>query len=616
MSLFVELLRTRPRMLFWTMAVLQAVLWTLVPALFYAAPPGQLPLVLAIGHEFQFGTEFGPPLAFWLAEIAYRLAGITGVYFLSQLCIVLTLWAVFALGRAMVGAPQAVMAVMLMAGIAVFSVPTPEFGPAILATPLWALILLHYWMGATRGTWITWVALGVEAGLLLLTSYAGLILLGLLAVYTAATAFGRAQVETVGPWVAGVAMTAVLFPYLIWLDLSTDIRFLDLATIAGNLRTWGWLVVAVLLSHAGMAILIALGRGMLMASRGTPPEVIRTPTHPAARGFVYFFALTPIVAMGLFALFTRRPENFLASPLVVMSGLAVIIAAGERIRIEHQYLIGYAWVALIVLPPLLVAFAIIFQPWTFAADLRIGRPANEMGQFFGDSFARRTGRPLAVVAGDQALASLVALGAPSRPSLYLEEVPDDRSHVTRQDIADKGAVIIWPATDDAGRPPPAIAREFPDLAVEVPRAFARQYQGRMPLMRIGWGMIRPRTPGNAPDTASPPRPVQPEPQPIPALQTPPASPPQAVPLRRARRLNRSRGRPRRSSRNRRRPSSRSLSRLSRRHRHGGVRGRRRCRTCTRLSDSFRPARPCRGTASRRSRCRPGSAAAAPACRPA
>ena len=155
MSLFVELLRTRPRMLFWTMAVLQAVLWTLVPALFYAAPPGHLPLVLAIGHEFQFGTEFGPPLAFWLAEIAYRLAGIAGVYFLSQLCIVVAFWAVFALGRAMVGAPHAAMAVMLMAGIAVFSVPTPEFGPAILATPLWALMLLHYWMGATRGAWVT-----------------------------------------------------------------------------------------------------------------------------------------------------------------------------------------------------------------------------------------------------------------------------------------------------------------------------------------------------------------------------------------------------------------------------------------------------------------------------
>ena len=132
------------------MAVMQAVLWTLVPTLFYAAPPGQLPLVLAIGHEFQFGTEFGPPLAFWLAEIAYRTAGMSGVYLLSQLCVVVTFWAVFALGRIIVGAPHAVMAVLLMAGIAVFTVPTPEFGPAILAAPLWALILLHYWAGVQR----------------------------------------------------------------------------------------------------------------------------------------------------------------------------------------------------------------------------------------------------------------------------------------------------------------------------------------------------------------------------------------------------------------------------------------------------------------------------------
>ena len=194
------------------------------------------------------------------------LAGMSGVYLLSQLCIVVTFWAVFALGRAMVGAPHAVMAVMLMAGIAVFSVPTPEFGPAILATPLWALILLHYWMGATAG----------RVDLLGRARRRG----GPAAAHhlcradpdrasrrstRLATAFGRAQVETVGPWIAGVAMIAVLFPYLIWLDLSAGISFLDLATIAGNLRTWGWLVVALLLSHAGMAILIALGRGTLIA---------------------------------------------------------------------------------------------------------------------------------------------------------------------------------------------------------------------------------------------------------------------------------------------------------------------------------------------------------------
>ena len=79
------------------------------------------------------------------------------------------------------------MAVLLMAGVAVFSVPTPEFGPAILATPLWALVLLHYWRAAQQGDWIYWVALGLEAGLLLLTTYAGLILVGAALLYTLST---------------------------------------------------------------------------------------------------------------------------------------------------------------------------------------------------------------------------------------------------------------------------------------------------------------------------------------------------------------------------------------------------------------------------------------------
>src|ERR1044072_593367 len=107
-SLFIELLRTRPRALFWAMVATQATLWTLVPALFFTAPPGQLPFTLAVGHEIHLGTAFGPPLAFWLGEIAFRLGGMFGVYLLSQLCIVMTFWAVLLLGRAIAGEVLAV----------------------------------------------------------------------------------------------------------------------------------------------------------------------------------------------------------------------------------------------------------------------------------------------------------------------------------------------------------------------------------------------------------------------------------------------------------------------------------------------------------------------------
>ena len=89
-SIFVELLRSRPSLAIWLAALVQALLWTLVPSLFYAGPPGDVANVLAVGHEFQLGTYLGPPLAFWLAEIVFAVAGMFGVYVLSQVCVVAT----------------------------------------------------------------------------------------------------------------------------------------------------------------------------------------------------------------------------------------------------------------------------------------------------------------------------------------------------------------------------------------------------------------------------------------------------------------------------------------------------------------------------------------------
>ena len=59
-SVFVELLRSRPSLAVWLAAVVQALLWVLVPTLFYAGPPGELANVLAVGHEFQSTSSRKP----------------------------------------------------------------------------------------------------------------------------------------------------------------------------------------------------------------------------------------------------------------------------------------------------------------------------------------------------------------------------------------------------------------------------------------------------------------------------------------------------------------------------------------------------------------------------
>jgi len=114
-----------------------------------------------------------------------------------------------------------------------------------------------------------------------------------------------------------------------------------------------------------------------------------------------------------------------------------------------------------------------------------------MGRFFAESFERRTGAAFAVVAGEPRTAALVALGAPTRPSLYLDATPERTPWVTAADVRRKGAVVVWPNDDTRAQVPAEIAVRFPGLVADVPRAFERMVQGRLPLLRIGWGVARP-----------------------------------------------------------------------------------------------------------------------------
>ena len=146
-SLVVELIRARPRLVVWLVVLLQAGLWLILPVLLYRSPPGDVATLLAFGREYQVGTDLGPPLASWLADIAFRAAGnhVFGVYLLAQICTVVTFLTFYQLARAIVGGQQAVLAVLLSLTVVAFSAPGAEFGPLVLARPLWALLLLHSW---------------------------------------------------------------------------------------------------------------------------------------------------------------------------------------------------------------------------------------------------------------------------------------------------------------------------------------------------------------------------------------------------------------------------------------------------------------------------------------
>jgi hypothetical protein len=498
-SLIVELIRARPRLVVWLAVLLQAAMWLVLPLILYRSPPGDLATVLAFGREFQVGTDLGPPLAFWLADIAFRAAGnhMFGVYLLAQICAVATFWTVYFLARTLVGGQQAVLAVLLTMTVTAFGSAGVEFGPLVLARPLWALLVLHSWQligQDRRNVWFVW---SIEAGLLLLTTTAAPGLLLLVAGFALATARGRRMLMSLDPLYALLVIVVLVLPYLVWLiraDALALPHWPALDDLGARALHWGGLLGGLLLAMSGIVLLVILNSGWFGRKVEEAPIIYRPPVDPLARDFVYYFAIGPALGGSLIAgIFNLDGVTGGTAVALLMWGLAAIVATGDLVYLRRQRLLRMVWALALLAPAFAVISTTLFLPWTTATEVPTSLPAKAIARFFGDSFERRTNQRLRAVAGEPNLASLVSLDN-GRPHLLLDATPERTPWLNTVKFSETGGVVVWRASDTSGTPPPDIAKRFPGLVPEVPRAFEWFVNGRQPLLRIGWAIVRPKNP--------------------------------------------------------------------------------------------------------------------------
>lgn len=504
-SLIVELIRSRPGLVVCVVLLVQATIWLAVPTLLFSSPPGDVATVLAYGREYQVGSALGPPLPFWLADLAFRAAGnhIVGVYLLAQLCFVATFGLLYQIGRATVGGPHAVLAVLLTMAIITFGWPGIEFGPRVMAQPLWAWALLATWHIVGQRRRGGWFALSLAAGLLLLTTRDAWWLLLSLAVFMLASVKGRRQLASFDPLYALLVIAALALPWLIWLlraggaasfVLPRKVDLAGLQTVAVNAS---WLFAFLILSTAAAALLVAMNSrwfDRVRHSRPAGPTISRAGVDPLAKQFVYGFAIAIPVLSALLGAITEPPAvSGGPGVALTMIGLAAVVASGDVIALRRQRTLRMVWAVAIALPALLAFLYVTVVPWIGRVGTSSTLPAATVARFFSESFERRTGRPLPAVAGEPDVAMLVAMG-PSRPHLLLDATPERTPWISAERFAETGGVVVWRATDTAGAPPPDLARRFPGLVPEVPRTFEYLLQGRQTPPRLGWAIVRPKTP--------------------------------------------------------------------------------------------------------------------------
>jgi hypothetical protein len=322
-------------------------------------------------------------------------------------------------------------------------------------------------------------------------------LLLLVAGFAVATARGRRTLMSLDPLFALLVIAVLVLPYLIWLIRADALALLQwpaLSDLSGRALHWAALLGALVLAISGIVLLTVLNSGWFARNPEEAPIIYRPPVDPLAREFVYFFAIAPAIAGSLIAgVFNFEGVAGGAGVALLMSGLAAMVASGDLVHLRRQRLLRSVWAVAILAPALAALAATIFLPWTGNGEVATSLPAKAIANFFGDSFERRTNRPLKAVTGDAQLAALIALDT-GRPHLFFANAPERTPWLNLAKFNETGGVVVWRASDTVGTPPPEIAQRFPGLVPEVPRAFEQLVTGRQPLLRIGWAIVRPKAP--------------------------------------------------------------------------------------------------------------------------
>ncbi len=357
-------------------------------------------------------------------------------------------------------------------------------------------MLLHAWQVIGQGRRNAWFALSIEAGVLLLTTMAAIPLLIMLAIFALATKKGRHALASTDPLFALMVVMVIVLPYAVWLERGDAVTLPPLPQISDieeRLIHWGQMLAGLVFALFGVALLLIFNSRRLNGKPEDAPVIYRPGVAPSGRLFVYVFTVAPILVLSFGAALLGMDQIIGGDGIaLLLVGLAVIVTASDLIYLRRQHVLRSVWLAIMAAPVVVVLAVAFIQPWTGTGEIKTSLPASDIGKFFGENFERRTGRPLAAVAGDPQLAMLIGFAAPGRPQVLLDATPKQTPWITFASFNQTGGVVVWRAADTVGTPPDDLVKRFPGLVPEVPRTFDHVVNGRQPLLRIGWAIVRPQ----------------------------------------------------------------------------------------------------------------------------
>jgi 4-amino-4-deoxy-L-arabinose transferase-like glycosyltransferase len=478
----------------------QVVAWTLAPALTHSGLPIDVVEGYMWGREWVLATYKHPAMPSWALEASRVITGAIGwpAYLVSQLFVVATYVFVFLLGRHLLGAERAAAGTLLLTGVAFFAWPTPEFNHNIAEMPFWAAVPWALWLAVERRGIAWWLLVGVFAAAGLYAKLSTALLLLTVAGWILWDGRARQCLATPGPWLGFAVFLLLVAPLAHWLMTHGYGPLHHVAARSAQAPGHGHglhtFFLSLLANLAGVLAMLwvggLLGPGWIRGAREEQPGSLAQPVDRRIVSYLAVITLGPLLlAITGAVLGGASLKSAWGSSMFNLVGLLAIALVTRQFDARALRRIAVCAAAALVLVPIGYAAVMAYGPTRDGRPVRVGWPQAAISERLVEAWARETGRPLRIVAGDSWIAGLVGVGAPSLPSIFTFGDPALAPWITPARVEREGMLIVW---DGRTKHLPERLRPFLEERPARVERFPWKWSKKVGELEIGYVIVPPK----------------------------------------------------------------------------------------------------------------------------
>jgi hypothetical protein len=459
---------------FWFALIFHAILWTLLPGLLHNGYKPDVIEQLFIGREWVLVSARHPALAANFLELLnlFFSRAFFVPFLASQICMGLTVWAVWKLGRSVLTPFHALVAALSMLAYWFFTIESTKYNVNIPYIAFWTLSICFTYKAVLTNKVQYWILTGAALGLGLQSKYSMILLVFTILFFFVVDSRARKTWKTSGPYLTTLVAFIIFLPSILTLIFRQDLplpsyiaepREIPLTqqfyqTIRFSAAQLGFLILPFLILLTVIKIPLKRQKNLTTEQRWcfwflTVMIFLPLAEH-ALIGLGYLAKINadygspiwPMISVWFLLLFRLREEKEKSESEPI---LEPAVPAGTKPLIAPKIFI----VTLVVIE-IILAIAFVIQscvsPYLLGKPRRFHFPMQELGVACEKIWSEHAAGHCPYTTGNWWLAGNAAEGMRPSPSVHaigsfariqVEDSPSNWS--TDNDVNSRGGLILW-----------------------------------------------------------------------------------------------------------------------------------------------------------------------------